>query len=204
VSAATTFLLIRHGMCDPVGKVISGRLPGVHLNEEGRAQAARLAEGLVGGWAASGRIAAIHSSPLERARETAAPLAARIDVAVQESPALNEIDFGEWSGRSLDELEGDVRWQAWNAFRGGRRAPGGEIMLEVQARALAELERLRLLHPGQVVALFSHCDVIRAAILHYLGAPAEMILRLEVAPASVSRLRIDEWGARLLSLNELV
>ncbi len=95
----TTFLLIRHGLCDPVGKAIAGRTPGIHLNDIGRAQALALANRLSGL-----PVAAIRSSPLERALETAQPLANAFGLQVVEDERLNEVDFGDWTGRTLTEL----------------------------------------------------------------------------------------------------
>lgn len=193
----TTFLLIRHATCPPVGRALAGRAPGVHLDEAGRGQAARLAERL-----AAVPVAALYSSPLERARETAAPLAARLGLPVCDAPGAMEIDFGEWTGRTLDELACDPRWGPFNAFRGGTRIPGGELLIEAQARIVAELERLRARHPEAVVAVVSHADVIRAALCHYAGIPLDLMLRIEIACASVSVVEVTPHGARILRLND--
>src|SRR5918993_3484461 len=134
----TTFLLIRHALCDPVGISIAGRASGVHLNEAGRQQAAALA-GRLGGLP----VAAIRSSPLERAMETAEPLAAALGLPVAQDAGLNEVDFGEWTGRTLLELDGLAEWRDFNERRGCARIPGGETMAEVVSRSLATLEQVR-------------------------------------------------------------
>lgn len=194
---AATFYFIRHGMCDPVGKTISGRAPGIHLNEEGVKQARAIGERLGGT-----PIRAIYSSPLERTRETAEPLARRLRLPVQTSEALLEIDYGAWTGLTLAELAPDPQWQHYNQFRSGQRIPGGELFLEVQSRVIGQLESWARRHAGESVALFSHCDVIRSAILHYLGGPVEFIMRLEIRPASISILHLSDSGPQLSLMND--
>lgn len=193
---STTFYLIRHGSCDSVGKRISGRMPGVYLNEEGRREARELAERME-----NVALDAIYSSPLERARETAEPLARKLELPVRESPAFHEIDFGDWTNKSFDELAEIEEWRQYNHFRSGIAIPGGERMVEVQARVVAELERLKRMHPDQRVAVFTHADVIRMTVLHYLGSPAEFNVRLEISPASVSVLQLGGWGPEIRCLN---
>lgn len=195
----TTFLLIRHAAHGLLGRVLAGRMGGVHLSEEGRAQADGLAGKLRGE-----DVRLVQSSPMERARETAQPIAAALGLPVEVSPALGEIDFGAWTGRAFDELDGDAGWICWNAARSLARPPGGESAVEVLVRLLAHVERLRERHADETVALVSHCDVIRALLLHALGLPPEAYARIEIAPASISRLVIGDWGARVDGLNERV
>lgn len=192
----TTVLLVRHAMCDPVGRVLAGRAPGVHLNRPGSVQAAALGAAL-GGLG----IAAVYSSPLERAVETAAPLAHAAGVPVRVSAGLLELDFGQWTGREMAELESDPLWRAFNLHRATTRIPGGETMEEVVARAARAVEDIRHAHEGGLVAAVSHGDVIRALLAHYAGMSLDHLHRLEVAPASVSALAAEKWGTRLLSLN---
>lgn len=194
-----TFFLIRHAENDFAGKRLAGWMPGVHLNEEGRAQAARLAGRLAG----SG-ISALYSSPLERALETAAPLAARLGLTVQVRDALGEIRFGEWTGRHLQDLEQDLSWRNFNAFRSSTRAPGGESMLDVQHRMVAEMESLRGRHGDEKVAILSHGDAIRAVVLHYAGIPLDLMHRIEIGTASVSIIVVRDHGPQVLGLNYLL
>ncbi len=189
--------LVRHAAHGLLGRTLTGRMPGVSLSPEGRAQAERLAARLAGE-----PIRAVLTSPLERARETAEPIAAALGLESRVEPALNEIDFGEWTGRSFDALEDDPAWRRWNAARGLARPPGGETMLAVQARMRDHIDGLRTEHPDGQVALVSHCDVIRATLLLYLGLPVDAYDRIAVDPASVSTVAIGDWGARVLSLNE--
>jgi probable phosphomutase (TIGR03848 family) len=194
-----TYLLIRHALCDPVGRSIAGRTPGITLNPVGRRQAEALASRL-----AELPIAAVYSSPLERAVETARPIAERKELPVQQLEGLNEIDFGEWTGRTLAELSPVPEWQSFNRYRSVSRIPGGETMLEVLTRTLKEFDRLQELHPdGALVALVSHADVLRSAIAHFLGMPLDLLLRLELGPASVSIVELQGHGPRLLLLNSL-
>lgn len=192
----TTFLLIRHGLTDAVGKQITGRLPGVHLNETGRKQAEELPQRL-----ARWKIAALYSSPLERALETARPTAAQLKLEIQKTPALSEVDFGDWSGQTLDDLNQMPEWRMYNTFRSATRAPHGELMLEVQSRMVDELMRLAKGHPDQIVACFTHADSIRATLAHFLGTPLDLIHRLEVRPASINVVRLAEWGPQVLLVN---
>lgn len=195
----TTFFLVRHAAHGHLDRTLCGRMPGVRLGEEGRAQAEALAPRL-----ARERLDAIYASPLERAQETAAPVAARAGLPLQTLPALNEIEFGEWSGRSFEELHGDPRWAAWNTARHVTRPPGGETILEAQARAVGALEALRARHGEARLALVSHSDVIKLVIAYALGLAPEAMGRFEISPASISAIVLGDWGAKVESLNEQV
>jgi len=192
-----TFYLIRHGLNDMVGKAIAGWVPGVHLNKEGREQADRLAEYL-----AKHRIQHIFSSPLERAQETAQPLATKLGLQLQTADELGEVHYGDWNGQLNETLNGQPRWKQWNAFRTGTRIPKGEMIVEVQARMVAFIQKLRQDSPDQKVALVSHGDPIRATLAYYLGIPLDFILRFEVDPASISILTLDDYAPRVLCIND--
>jgi probable phosphoglycerate mutase len=189
----TTFFLIRHALCDPVGRRISGRMPGIPLNAAGREQAAQLGQRL-----AELRFDAIVSSPLDRTRETAGAIALWHGPAVTTDDGLIELDFGEWTGAEIADLADDERWQRFNRFRSGTRAPEGESMGDVQHRVVGVLERLAYTCPVGRVAVVSHLDVLRAALCHYLGMPLDHYDRLDLAPASVTILEISDWSARLV------
>jgi len=192
----TTFLLVRHGSTDWVGKALAGRLPGVGLDAAGRVQAQEVANRLAGR-----AIAAIYSSPLQRAVETAEPLAEQFGLPIQTRDAFTEIDFGAWQGKKITDLNDAPEWQRFNALRGSTAAPGGELMLQVQARMANELENLQQQHREETVAVFSHADVIKAALMLYLAMPLDFHSRLEISPASVSVLEIADWGPRVLAVN---
>ncbi len=195
----TTFLLIRHGENDLVGHAIAGRSSGIHLNDLGRQQAQRVAEALH-----DANISHIVSSPLERTRETAEPLAQKLGIQIEFSEALKEIDFGDWTGKKVSELDLLPEWKQWNTWRSIGRIPHGESMWEVQARVVGEIERLRRRFPAHKLALFSHGDPIRAAITYYLGMPLDMLLRLEISSASVTTLVVDDWHVRFHGINDCV
>jgi probable phosphoglycerate mutase len=195
----TKFFLIRHGANGSVGRSIAGRMSGVHLNAEGRKQAERLA-----GKLSRESIQKIFSSPLERTVETAEPLAKKLGVETQVVDALLEIDFGNWTGKTLEELAPIPLWQKWNAFRSATRIPNGEMIVEVQSRMVAQIEKLRRGFPDGTVAIFSHGDPIRSVLTHFLGMPLDFFSRIEISPASVSTLVLDDFGAHVLGLNECI
>ena len=190
-------LLVRHATNDWVGDRLAGWTPGVHLNDAGRAEAAVLAARL-----AAYPIDAVYASPLERAQETAAFLAAPHGLDVRTLDGIGEVRYGDWTGRSLKELQGDALWSGIQHHPSITRIPGGETMAEVQARAVAAIEGVRAAHPGGVVALVSHGDVVKAAVAHYVGAHLDVFQRLVVGTCSLSVLRFTRHGPRLLSFND--
>jgi len=195
----STFYLIRHATNDYVGNTIVGWTPGVSLNAEGRGQAERLA------WKLLGRgITRLCSSPLERALETAAPIAKALGLRVEVRDALGEVRFGEWSGKRIAELERDPRWHLFSQYRSGTRPPGGELMIESQSRIVTELEQLRARHPGETIAAVSHADIIRAALVYYAGMAIDLAQRIEISPASCTVLALEDSGPRILKVNETV
>jgi probable phosphoglycerate mutase len=171
----------------------------VRLGAVGREQAARLARRF-----ANENIAAVHSSPLERAQETARPIAEALGKEVETAEAIVEIEFGSWSGKTFDELANDPAWSAWNSARGVNGPPGGESMLEAQARFIAHLETMRGRHSGSSVVLVSHSDVIKAGLLYHLGLPIDAYQKIEIEPASISTLAVGDWGSKVIRLNEVV
>ena len=195
----TTFALIRHASHALLGHTIVGRLPGVQLSARGLREAEALASRLEG-WP----IQALYSSPLERARATAAAIADRLRLEVQAADELNEIDYGAWTNRTLADLREIPEWRRFNLFRSGSRIPGGESMVEVQDRMLQLIERLRCVHPEQTVALVGHGDVIKAALAYYLGVPLDLFGRIELSPASLSVIRVEPHGPQVLLINGLV
>ncbi|WP_260599951.1 histidine phosphatase family protein [Sphingomonas endolithica] len=190
-------VLIRHAAHADLGQILSGRTPGIPLSDDGRRQAAALAEHMAGQ-----DLAAVHTSPVQRARETADAIRSVRDVPCVTVDALQEIDFGAWTGRSFAELDGRPDWTDWNRDRGSARAADGETMAEAQARIVHHIEQVARDHAGETVAMVSHCDLIRAAIAHYLGLPLACLLNFDVDPASFSRLAVGDWGGRVLSINE--
>jgi broad specificity phosphatase PhoE len=194
----TTFFLIRHASCAGLGETLWGRTPGVCLNERGKLQAERLVERLRGI-----ALEAIYSSPLERAMRTAETIARAMNREVNENPAFNEIDFGDWSGKSFDDLSRDERWRRFNESRSTNRIPGGESFLEVQTRVVTELEQLSAKHGDARVGIVSHADVIKAAVAYFAATPLDLLHRIEISPCSVSVITLDNGNATLLTINNV-
>ena len=192
-----TILLIRHAAHVELGRTLSGRRRDVALSHEGLEQAEIVADLL-----AVEPLAAVYSSPRERAFYTARSIAEAHELKVGIVDALDEIDFGDWTGVDFNTLEGDPDWCAWNESRETARPPGGESMGEAVARTTAALSAIAAEHPGASVACITHCDIIRGAVAHYLGLPLGNMLRFDVDPASVTRIALGSWGARILTVNE--
>ena len=191
------FLLIRHGETDHVGRMLSGRTPGIHLNARGRAQAQSLAKWL--GTEYEDPI--LVSSPLERAQETARFFEKGRPIISE--PALTELDFGDWTGLTFPELEKDPLWEAYNRTRSIVRPPRGEAPMSVQARAWTCLLEWARRNRDSVFFAFTHADVIRSALAAGLGMPLDHLLRLRVDPCSVSEIVIDD-GVQIGYVNRTV
>lgn len=191
---ATNFLFIRHGAHDYLGRAIAGRVPGVHINDAGRAQAEYLPEKL-----SLLPIDAIYSGPLERVRETAEPIARAFCLPLQIAEEFTEIGLGKWDDRAFNDLANEEQWRQYNSFRSSTAAPGGELMLEVQARTIRKLVELRDRH--QFVVIVTHGDVIRTAFAHFLGVHLDLFQRIEIDPASLSLLELGSDYVRVRLLN---
>ncbi len=194
-----TLFLVRHGAHALLGKVLVGCTLEICLDGHGRAQAEALGRHFAGE-----RVSAVQSSPRQRALQTARPIAEGTGHAIDIEQALDEIDCGEWSGRSFEELHADPTWQQWNRARSSTRPPGGESMLEVQRRIVAHLEGAHARDRDARTVIVSHADVIRAAVLHYLKRPIDAYHTFEIDPGSITTLAIDESGGKVLALNEAV
>jgi broad specificity phosphatase PhoE len=192
-----TLLLIRHAAHVELGRTLSGRRRDVALSHEGLEQAEIVADLL-----AVEPLAAVYSSPRERAFYTARSIAEAHELKVGVVDALDEIDFGDWTGVDFNTLEGDADWNAWNEARDTARPPGGESMAEAVRRTAAALEAIAADHKGESVACITHCDIIRGAVAYYLGLPLDNLLRFDIDPASVTRIALGSWGARILTVNE--
>lgn len=197
----TTLLLIRHGENSMVGKRLAGRLPAVHLNDKGKQQADALAQALK-----SAPIKAIYSSPLERAVETAQPLANELQLAVQIAPGLIELAYGDWQGKTLKQLARYKLWKVVQEQPEQMRFPNGESFVEVQQRAVAEVERIVAQHEEHdLVACFSHGDIIRLLAAHFLGVPLNLFQRVSADTASITVVHIDKKGRPHVShLNQVL
>lgn len=192
-----TLLLVRHGHTDAAGKRLTGRAAGVHLNETGRQQAERLVGRLDGI-----RVDHIVSSPLERCRETAAPLAESRGRRVDVRRAWIEVGYGEWTGRSITQLRRTKLWRQVMTTPSNVRFPGGESLLEVQARAVDAAIDLAAEHPRGTVVVVSHADVIRLLVAHLAGMHADHLQRLSIDTASITAVSLSDGVPRLLTVND--
>ena len=196
-TVTATILLIRHAVHLELGKILTGRRRDIALSPEGLRQAEILGD-LLGTEA----VQAVYSSPRERAYYTARSIAEPHAIKVEIADGLDEVDFGDWTGLPFDELEGEPAWDRWNSVRSMARPPHGESMEDACRRAVAEIEQIAGRHPDRMVVAVSHCDIIRGLIAYYLGLPLDNLLRFDIDPASVSRLVVGSWGARVMSVNE--
>jgi probable phosphoglycerate mutase len=193
----TVVLLVRHARTATTGKRLPGRAPGLVLRPAGR----REAEALAGRLAGVPRLAAVYSSPLERARETAAAIARPRRLAVRIARDLVELDVGRWTGLTLRAARKRPEWGAVQRHPSGFRFPDGESFTDMQARVVAAVGRLVARHAGQTVVAVSHADPIKAALAHALGIPLDLFQRLVVAPASVSAVAYGATGPTVLTAN---
>jgi probable phosphoglycerate mutase len=196
--ASTTYvLLIRHGENEYVTThKLAGRTPGVRLNERGCHQAEALVTFLK-----DQPVDVVYSSPLERCVETAEPFAAARGLPVTIAPGVIEVDYGDWQGADLRELSKLPEWGQVQHYPSVFRFPGGETLREVQARAVGAIEQLRAAHPDQIVAVFSHGDIIRTVLAHYFGVPLDLFQRIAIATASVSVLGFFDGRPMVLGMN---
>lgn len=193
----TVLVLIRHAHTDTAGTRLTGWERGVRLNDLGRRQAGALVERLDGV-----PVRAIYSSPLERCRETAAPLAKARGLSVSVRRSLLEVDYGDWTGRPIAGLRRTRLWRVVQQTPSRTRFPGGESLLEVQTRAVAEVERIALDHPRDLVAIVTHADVVRLLLLHYAGMHLDDLQRLVVDPASASVVALGDGAPRIVKVND--
>jgi probable phosphoglycerate mutase len=179
--------------------ILVGRMKGVPLSRRGEQQANELARLLAGR-----PITAVHSSPQQRATQTAAPIAQRLGLPLIMDEAIDEIDVGEWTGRSFISMQSDPLWDEWNRARGSARPPRGESMAELQRRVVDRLHEICDADPNGQRVLVSHAEPIRAAVLHAGGLALDDFHRIEIPPASVSIIVAAAGGLRLTALGKTV
>ena len=195
----TLVLMVRHATTGTTGELLPGRARGLHLSPSGRAEAAAAAARI----SQIPELSCVYSSPMERAKETAEPIAAAADLPVREHPGLNECDFGDWTGRKLDELRRLPAWKSVQLRPSGFRFPGGESFAEMQVRVSAAVEELAAAHCGAAIVAVSHADPIKAAAANAAGMHLDCFQRLVIAPASVTALAYGGDTPLLLTLNSL-
>jgi probable phosphoglycerate mutase len=198
----TRILLIRHGETELTGRVLYGRMPGVHISAEGCRQAQALSQGLKERY----EVDEIISSPLERALETAQYLADTLELPISTDDGIIELDYGNWMGLTFAEIRESDEWQHYNRLRSVISPPNGELMMQVQTRAWTALGRILARYaerPSATVAVVSHGDVIRALLILLLGMPLDHIYRFEVSLASLSEVVFDGRYARVVRINQI-
>lgn len=186
-------LLVRHAHTNAIGQFLAGRAPGVELSREGAAQLRSLRAAL-----SSTPIHAVYSSPFTRAMQTAEAIAAAHRLGVMTCDGLVEVDFGDWTGKAFEDLECLPAWRRYNTERASATVPGGESPRAVQARVVTTLEEIRRVNRDRIVAVVSHAEVIRAAVLHYLGVSLNLFHRFEIAPASVTEILLSRCSAQVV------
>ncbi len=192
----TTFFFVRHGVTSHTGHRLSGRMPNVHLTDEGRSQADAVAEQL-----SRLKLDAVYASPIDRTMETARPIAERQGLKVQARRGLIELEFGRWSDKTFKTLRRTKLWPVIQQWPSGARFPEGESMTEVQQRGVREVEALRTKHPKGRVCCVSHADVIKLIVAHYLGVHIDLFQRIEISPASVTVVSVGPPWPRVLTVN---
>jgi probable phosphomutase (TIGR03848 family) len=193
----TTILLVRHGLTPTTGRLLPGRKPGLHLSDAGRQQADAAAARI----AKLKRVSAIYASPLERARETAMPIARVRGLALRIERGLLELDVGRWTGERLDRASKRPEWSTVQRHPSGFRFPGGESFMEMQARMTDTLARLVERHRGGVIVAVSHADPIKAVVAHALGMHLDLFQRLVIAPASITTIAYAGGPPMVLGVN---
>jgi probable phosphoglycerate mutase len=193
----TTVLLVRHGQTPTTGKLLPGRAPGLHLAEEGVRQAERAGERI----GELKRVDAIYCSPLERAKETAAPIGKAVGIRPKVDRGLLECDFGDWTGAELKKLMKLPEWRTVQKAPSTFRFPNGESFTEMQVRMVGALDRLRTRHPGGVIVCVSHADTIKAAMAHALGTHIDLFQRIVISTCSISGITWTTDGPIALTVN---
>lgn len=196
----TLIYLVRHAENDYLSKgKLAGWTPGVHLNDRGRNQAEAIANIL-----SRAKPKAIYASPLERAVETAEPLAELLGKSVIARPGLGEIQYGKWEGVSLKVLRRRKLWPVVQSSPSLVRFPNGESFVEAQSRVVSEIESLRANHRGKRASFVcvSHADILKLLLAHFLGMPIDLFQRLIISPASISMIAIDQ-AVRVISINDM-
>lgn len=194
----TLVLLVRHGQTPTTGKTLPGRARGLHLADKGQEQAQAAADRIA---PFGEKVAAVYASPLERTKETAAPIAKALRQRVRNSRGLLECDFGEWTGAELKALGKLPEWKTVQRYPSGFRFPGGESFVEMQTRITDAVAKQVAAHPGKVVVAVSHADPIKAVVAHAMGTHLDLFQRIVVSPCSVTAILYTAEGPVVLCVN---
>jgi probable phosphoglycerate mutase len=190
---------VRHGQTPTTGATLPGRAPGLHLADAGREQAAAVAARI----GELKQVDAVYASPLERTRETAAPIAKAVGQRMKVDKGLLECDFGTWTGKQLKDLMKLPEWKTVQRYPSGFRFPGGESFGEMQSRITGALQVIAERHRGGVVVAVSHADPIKAAVASALGTHLDLFQRIVVSPCSVTAIAYGTEGPIVLTVNSV-
>src|ERR1700690_292393 len=194
----TTVLLVRHGVTASTGIILPGRAPGLHLSERGIAQAEHVAQRLT---ELTRKPVALYVSPLERTRETAAPIAKALRLRPHIERGLLECDFGLWTGKKLNLLTKKPEWRAVQHAPSTFRFPEGESFTEMQLRIWTTLEKIAAKHRNRTVVVVSHADPIKAAVTYAQGVPLDLFQRTVISTCSISAIGFTNATPIVLSVN---
>lgn len=197
-ASPTTVLFVRHGTTPTTGKVLPGRAPGLHLSAKGKAQADGVSAAIA---AMEPKPVAVYSSPLERTKETAAPIARALGLRVRTERGLLDLDVGDWTGMSIKRAVRRREWAAVQRWPAGFSFPGGESFADLVARASDTVAQLVRAHPGRSIVVVTHADLIRVLVATAAGVPLDLFQRLVVSTCSVSAIRYSPEGPRVLCVN---
>ncbi len=195
--ASTVIIMVRHGKTPSTGKLLPGRAAGLHLSDVGQNEALEVAKRL----SKLNKVSAIYSSPLERARETAAPIGKILGKKIIINKGLLECDFGKWTGKELGKLMKLPEWSTVQRAPSTFRFPNGESFTEMQTRMVSTLDDLRKAHPGGIVICVSHADPIKAAVAHAMGTHLDLFQRIVISTCSVSAVSYSTHGPVVLTVN---
>ena len=191
-------LLVRHGVTASTGIILPGRAPGLHLSERGVAQAEHVAVRL---GELTKKPVALYVSPLERTRETAAPIARALRLRPIVARGLLECDFGLWTGKKLNLLAKKPEWRAVQHAPSTFRFPEGESFTEMQLRMWTTLEGIAAKHRNRTVVVVSHADPIKAAVTYAQGVPLDLFQRTVISTCSISAIGFTSGTPVVLSVN---
>lgn len=194
-------LFVRHGRTPTTGEELPGRSAGLHLADEGRQQADVAAQRI--SELGAGKVAAVYASPLERTRETAAPIARACGLRVRTNKGLLELDVGDWTGRRLKDLSKLPEWTTVQRYPSGFTFPGGESFSQMQTRLASTIEQLVVRHRGETIVCVSHADPIRALVAQATGTHLDLFQRIVVSPCSVTAVQYGSTGPVVLTVNSI-
>lgn len=197
----TLVLFVRHGKTPTTGAILPGRAKGLNLSDIGQEQAQRAGDRI--GGLGSNKVAAVYASPLERTRQTAAPIAKATGNRVRVNKGLLEADFGSWTGAKLSDLRKLPEWSQVQNYPSGFRFPDGESFPEMQTRITGAVNQLVAAHPGETIVAVSHADIIKAAMAAALGTHLDQFQRIVIGPCSISAVLYTFDGPVVLAVNSM-